>query len=86
MGRITLASEEAATVGGVLREIGRDRRASPDVRTNASYWAATMRRTMDRRDLQTVAWLLSEMSDDRRLRAADRRSAQYWATVLAARL
>ena len=86
MTTVELNPGDAANVGGLLRQIGKGKELSPELRSNVTYWAKTMHRRMDRRDVQAVTGLLLDLSDDFRMSAEYRHSALYWAGYLQGRL
>jgi hypothetical protein len=85
MARIRVGGRAALQVGRLLRKISRDAGVTPDVRANAAYWSRTVRRTMNRRDLQTLSWVLLDASQEKAVPMMRRRSARYWAANLEAR-
>ena len=86
MAKVRIGARDARQISGTLRAIG-DRDSLPwDLRANAVHWAASMRRTMDRRDLQMVAWLLLDASSDRGMSVRQRHNVRYLASSLEARL
>ncbi len=86
MAKVRIGARDASRISRLLRAMGTRDSLPRDVRANATYWAATMRQTMDRRDLQMVAWLLLDASSDHDMPALDRRKARFWAGSLEARL
>jgi hypothetical protein len=85
MAKIRVGGRAVSRVGRLLRNISSDASVAPDVRANAAYWAAAVRGTMERRDLQTLAWILLDASNEKGISLTQRRSARYWAANLEAR-
>jgi hypothetical protein len=81
MRKVKIGWLHAASVSNLLRKLGSDQGIPSDLRANADYWARTMARRMDRRDLQTVAWLLLSANDERNVTFARRRNARYWGPI-----
>jgi hypothetical protein len=86
MSSVRIGPTGAMTVGRLLRDIGRGRGMSPDLRNDASRFASLMRRKMDRRDVERVAWLLWNVSSARSYPYSQRKQARYWATFLEGRM
>ncbi len=86
--RSTIDAYDAATVCGLLRDLGDlpGRRMAADLRDAATFWASQIHPGMQRGDLQTIAWLLRDASDDLRVPGPCRDEARYWAAYLEGRL
>jgi hypothetical protein len=86
MASVRIGANGAATVGRLLREIGEGGGLSPDVRRNASRYAAAVRRRMERRDVEMIAWLLRDVSSTGEYPLSRRERARYWAAFLEGRI
>jgi hypothetical protein len=86
MSNVRIGPTGASTVGRLLREIGHGRGLPTDLRDDANQFAASVRRKMDRRDVERVAWLLWNVSSTRSWPSSRREQARYWATFLEGRL
>lgn len=83
---MVIGRDDAATVCGLLHEIGYGSAAPSDLRNAAVYWATEVSPDMERGDLQTVAWLLRDASASGRVPEVRRDQARYWAAYLEGRL
>jgi hypothetical protein len=86
MARVRIGPTGAATVGRLLRDIGSGRGVPADIRDHANYWAPSVQRRMERRDVAMIAWLLRTASASRGYSASKREMAHYWARYLESRM
>ncbi len=77
---------DAATVCGLLRDIGDDPSTTGELRDAARYWSTQIHPAMEIGDLQTIAWLLRDASADLRVPSPCRDEARYWAAYLEGRM
>ena len=86
MASVRIGTSSATTVGRLLKEIGENNGVAPDVRQNASRYASTVRRRMDRRDVEGIASIFRVVSTSGDYPSSRRERAQYWATYLENRI
>jgi hypothetical protein len=86
MASVRIGTSGAATVGRLLQEIGENHGVAPDVRENANRFAATVRRRMDRRDVEGIASILRVAGSTGDYSRSRRERAIYWASYLENRI
>jgi hypothetical protein len=80
--KVKIGHADAASVGHLLRSIGRSRRLPDVVRSDAAHWASEMRGRMDRQDMRAVAWVIRDAYASGQLSAKDAEQAHFWAAYL----